>query len=244
MPRPFVHVDVRLDGVTAGASVALPDDAVHHLRGVLRLEPGDPVVLTDGAGATLAARLERDVAVATADVRRRPARRPAIHVLQAIPKGRRLDDVVRTCTELGVDRITPVRAERSVPRLHGGRATKAVGRWQAVARAAAEQARNPWRPRVDAPATLGRLDLAGASVLVAHVGAGGLRSALAALPRHAPRVACAIGPEGGWTDDELAALDGRTVGLGPTVLRTEHAAAALVAVVAHHLGRTDSPPQP
>jgi hypothetical protein len=77
-----------------------------------------------------------------------PAPRPVLRVAQGLPKGRKLDEVVRVCTELGVDELVPVAADRCVVRLDERKAAKAVERWDAVARSASEQARRPFRPRV------------------------------------------------------------------------------------------------
>ena len=147
-------------------------------------------------------------------------------------------------TELDVDRIVPVEAERSVVRLEGPKRAKAGERWRSVARSAVEQARRPWLPTVEDPTTLDAVPAAdgGTLLLVAHLGA---RTGLAtALTDGTPdRVVVAIGPEGGWSDGEVAALldrGGIGVHLGDAVLRTEHAATVAVAVVAAAAGRMGS----
>jgi 16S rRNA (uracil1498-N3)-methyltransferase len=241
---PFVHVDTRLTGRTAGERLELAAGDRHHLRTVLRLRPGAEVVLSDGEGAEVAAVLGEDEAVLGADPDVHPPPRPALRVAQGLPKGRKLDDVVRVCTELGVDTLVPVAARRSVTRLEGARAAKAVERWQAVARAASEQARRVWRPTVTevrTPAALADGEPAGTAVLVAHPGGTPLPHLLDALSS-ASAVTVAVGPEGGWDDAEVASWVERgaaVVGLGPSVLRTEHAAAAAIAVLAAGLGRWD-----
>lgn len=243
MPDPFVLVDPgALDGATAGQAVALPKDADKHLRTVLRLGAGAPVVLADGEGATAPAHLTGDAAELAEDVTVEPEPRPSLHVLQGLAKGRKVDDVVRTLTELGVDRVTPIAAERSVVKLTGPKADKAVERWRAVARAASEQSRRARAPRIDAPATVKQVvaDLSGAHVVVAHVGATvPLADALEAAPE-ADRLVLAVGPEGGWTDAEverLVSAGAVAASLGRSVLRTEHAAPALAAISAYVLGR-------
>jgi 16S rRNA (uracil1498-N3)-methyltransferase len=241
---PFVHVDTRLAGRTAGERLELAAGDTHHLRTVLRLRPGAEVVLSDGAGAAVTAALDEDEVVLRTDPVVEPPPRPVLRVAQGLPKGRKLDDVVRVCTELGVDTLVPVAARRSVTRLEGVRAAKAVERWQAVARAASEQARRVWRPTVTEvrpPAGIVDGEPPGAAVLVAHPGGTPLPHLLDGLG-DAPTVTVAVGPEGGWDDAEVAAwVEGgaTVVGLGPTVLRTEHAAAAAIAVLAAGLGRWD-----
>jgi 16S rRNA (uracil1498-N3)-methyltransferase len=241
---PFVHVDTPLAGRTAGERLGLAGDDLHHLRTVLRLRPGAEVVLSDGQGAEVAAELGEGEVVLGADPDVQPPPRPALRVAQGLPKGRKLDDIVRVCTELGADTLVPIAARRSVTRLEGGRAAKAVGRWQAVARAASEQARRVWRPTVSEVRTPAALAVGAppeAAMLVAHPGGTPLPRLLDDLVG-VGEVTVAIGPEGGWDDAEVASwIEGgaEVVGLGPTVLRTEHAAAAAVAVLAAGLGRWD-----
>lgn len=240
---PFVLLDPGALGTGGSADVvALPADVTTHLRTVLRLEPGAAVVLADGAGVSGPAVLLDEGARLTGPLRQVPAPRPTVHVLQGLAKGRKVDEVIRTLTELGVDRVTPIAAARSVTRLDGAKQTKAVARWEAVARSACEQARRSRVPRIDAPMTVTGVcaELGGADVVVAHVGATeGLSEALAAGGA-GDRLVLAVGPEGGWTDEEVArfrSAGARVAGMGPTVLRTEHAAPALAAVVAFSLGR-------
>jgi 16S rRNA (uracil1498-N3)-methyltransferase len=238
---PFVHLDERLDAVRAGDTVVLPADAVHHLDRVLRLRPGAEVVVADGHGSQASGTLDEGRVLLTRDPRHDPPPEPVLTVAQGLAKGRKVDEVVRQVTELGVDRIVPVAADRSVVQLTGDRAARAVARWDAVARAASEQARRPRRPTVAAVTPTRQLPelAAPGRLLVAHPDGG---RSLVDAARDAGRLAVtvAVGPEGGWSDDEVAALaaaGAEVVGLGPSVLRTEHAAPAAVAVLAAVTGR-------
>lgn len=244
MPAPFVLVDAgSLDGATAGTAVALPRDAAKHLRTVLRLGPGAELVAADGHGTWAAARLTDDGVEVTEDPTTDDEPRPRIHVLQGLAKGRKVDDVIRTLTELGVDAITPVAADRSVVKLTGDKVDKAAERWSAVARAASEQARRSRAPHIGRPASVAELapGLADRRLVVAHVGATRpLADALSSELGATDEVVLAVGPEGGWTDaevDRFAAVGGTAVSLGRSVLRTEHAAPALAAITAYVLGR-------
>jgi 16S rRNA (uracil1498-N3)-methyltransferase len=239
---PYLHLGVTLAGGQAGDRLALEPAARHHLTRVLRLRDGADVEVSDGRGGHAAARLTDGEVVLTAGAVVTPPPRPSLTVAQALPKGRKLDEVVRQVTELGADRIVPVAAARSVTRLAGDRADRAVERWAAVARAAAEQARRPWLPEIapatDAGALVGSLPT-GSRVLVAHVG-GELALPDAVAGCDAAHLAVAVGPEGGWSEEEVEAFvaDGAVpVGLGPAVLRTEHAAAAALAVLGALAGR-------
>jgi 16S rRNA (uracil1498-N3)-methyltransferase len=242
---PFVHVAADLTAAERGDTVALGDEDVHHLTRVLRLRPGAEVEVADGRGRQVTAILDSGVVVLTAAPVATPRPRPELVLAQALPKGRKLDEVVRLATELGVDRIVPAAAARSVVTLTGERAERAAERWRAVGRAAAEQARRPFLPHVGTPVELAVLPrVAGVAdrglLLVAALGATPLPDLVEPAWRERPRVTVVIGPEGGLTADEVAALvaaGARAVGLGPTVLRTEHAGGAALAVLAALLGR-------
>jgi 16S rRNA (uracil1498-N3)-methyltransferase len=239
---PYLHLDVALAGAAAGAHLPLDEAARHHLSRVLRLRDGAAMEVSDGRGSVAPARLAGDAVALTAPVTTHPAPVPSLTVAQGLPRSRKLDEVVRQVTELGADRIVPVAAARSVTQLTGERADRAVDRWAAVGKAAAEQSRRPWCPEVTGvvpAATVLEVLPAGTQLLVAHVGA---RDPLPTVARDATtdHLAVAIGPEGGWTEDEVTAFvdAGATpVALGPTVLRTEHAAAAALAVLAAVAGR-------
>lgn len=238
---PYLHVDAELAGAAAGTEVALPADARRHLVGVLRLSAGAACHVADGAGSHAPGALADDGVRLSADARTEPAPRPRLVVAQALAKGRKFDEVVRTATEIGADGFVPVTAQRSVSRLDG-KADKVLARWRAVARAAAEQSRRPWRPDVMALTPVGALEPGpDRAVLVAHPGGEPLHRRAAAVADTA-EIAVAIGPEGGWSDDEVEQLVARgahVVGLGPSVLRTEHAAAAALAVLCAVCGRWD-----
>ena len=212
------------------------DDAdIHHLVDVLRLRPGEEVVASDGAGrwvpcrvagaAGRGARGADGTALLIPDgppvVDARPA--PAITVAFVPTKGDRPEWVVQKLTELGVDRIVPLRSSRSVVRWEGERADRAVGRLIRVAREAAAQSRRVWLPEVTPVTSLDAL----------ADGDAGPGPALADWGGPAPsldRPVVAVGPEGGWTDEERVRF-GAGVGLGPTVLRAETAAVAAGALL-------------
>jgi 16S rRNA (uracil1498-N3)-methyltransferase len=237
---PFVHVDVALRDRRSGDALVLDDGDRHHLRAVLRLPAGAEVEVSDGAGGHAPAVLGEDgEVVLAADATVTPPPRPRLQVAQALPKGRKMDDVVRACVELGVDRVLPVAADRSVTRLEGDRAAKAVGRWRSVARAASEQARRRHRPEVADIVTSAELRPDAAWLLAHPSAAVGLHAVLAELAGE-PTITVAVGPEGGWSSAEerrLLGLGVRGVHLGAHVLRTEHAAAAALAVLAAGTGR-------
>jgi 16S rRNA (uracil1498-N3)-methyltransferase len=246
VPAPLVYVE-DLGDAAPGESRALARDDDHHLRTVVRLRDGDEVVLADGAGRSATGRLVAGGAEVVDGVVVTPVPAPTVEVVHGLPKGRKLDEVVRVLTELGVDAVTPVHADRSPVELRGQKAEKAATRWRAVARSAGAQSRRARLPVVAAPTTLADAVAAhtGPDVLtlVAHPDATtGLGTALRARDAWPGRVVLVVGPESGWSDDEVAAwraAGAAAVHLGATVLRTEHAAAAACAALALVLGRMD-----
>lgn len=239
------------DAGPGGPSVALPDGALHHLRRVLRLPDGADLSLTDGAGATAAGRLTGDEVHVVGPVVSAPAPRPRLVLAQALAKGRRVDDAVRAACELGVDAVVPVVAERTQGRPDAHAADAVRSRWHALAVAALEQSRGVRLATVATPVTADAL-AAGASTVpdvtpergglrvVTVPGAAPLPDVLAPRLADAATVVVAVGPEGGWSAAEEAAFAAAgwvAAGLGPTVLRTEHAGPAALAVAAALAGR-------
>ncbi len=205
----------------------------HHLARVLRLRVGEPVTVADGAGAWRAYRVtaigtpaQSGTGVlldATDDGSREPGLRPRLAVAFALTKGDKPELVVQKLTELGVDRIVPVVAERSVARPKATRAETALDRWERIVREAARQCRRATLPVVEA---LGPLTgLAGHPGLVVAERGGGPADALASPP--GGEILAVVGPEGGLTAGEVEGLApwGR-LGLGPHILRAETAAVA------------------
>ena len=224
-----------------GASVASLDaDDTHHLTTVLRARPGAAVTIADGAGRVWSGRFEgvRDdtARIALLDETLRPPESPRITVVHALPKQRKLDDVIQRLTELGVDRVVPVHSSRSQVELDERKAAKALTRWRAVAMAAAKQSR---RARLMEIAPVGEwvaaVADASAGIVCWEESRTGLRAALEKVGP-AQELVVAIGPEGGLTPQEVAACDFPDASLGSTILRTETAALVAVAAVRHHYG--------
>lgn len=248
---PHVLLDAGLDGAQDGDVLPVPDPTLHHLRRVLRLPAGAAVSLTDGAGRSADATLTGDGVRLVGAVRSGDAPHVRLVLVQALSKGRRAEDAVRVACELGVDRIVPLVAARTQGRQDARASAALVTRWEAVAAAALEQSRGVWRAAVDAPVGVDALLAVPSTALrlVAVPGAAALSTVLSGIGRTASsapsvgEVMVAVGPEGGWSPEELAAFataGWRAVGLGPSVLRTEHAGPVAVAVLAALLGRWDA----
>jgi 16S rRNA (uracil1498-N3)-methyltransferase len=211
-PAAFVFVD--------DLGSPAPDDADrHHLARVLRLRAGEVVVASDGRGGwrpcVVSSNPGHDVVLEpTGEVVVEPEPAPAVTVGFALTKGDRPEWVVQKLTEVGVDLILPVAAARSVVRWDGAKADRNHERLTAVAREAAMQCRRPRLPEVGRPTSL--------ADALARSGAAALCEAGAPQRPSLRCPALFVGPEGGWSADELD-LGAESVGLGPTTLRAETA---------------------
>ncbi|WP_427914219.1 16S rRNA (uracil(1498)-N(3))-methyltransferase [Ramlibacter sp. MMS24-I3-19] len=222
-----------------GVALALPAGAARHVQ-VLRLQPGDPVVLFDGRSgewiATVARMGRSDVHVTVGT--HRPVEREAgreVHLALGMPANDRMDWLVEKAAELGVASIQPLLTDRTVVRLAGDRAARRQEHWQAIAIAACEQCGGNRVPAVHPPlpfaqwtppATMLRcvLSLDSAATPLLQFAAG----------EESP-VLLLSGPEGGLTEREEAearAAHFAPVTLGPRVLRAETAPLAALAALA------------
>jgi 16S rRNA (uracil1498-N3)-methyltransferase len=236
-----IHVP---DVLVPGTEIVLPTQAGEHLTRVLRLPPGAPFTLFNGAGGEFSAALKASagkrvlahVLTHTAVERESPLQ---VTLLQGIARGERMDLIVQKATELGVSRIVPFLAERSVVKLDAKQRLRKREHWQAIAISACEQCGRNRVPEVCEPAPL--VDSLGAirelvpdvpRFLLAADGEASLAAPVAT--GHFRAVVLLIGSEGGLADSEqsLALANGFTAArLGPRVMRTETAGLAAIAVL-------------
>ena len=189
---------------------------------MLRVRAGDPLTASDGAGRWRPCRFGDPLEVEgpTESV---PEPRPRLTVGFALVKGERPEWAVQKLTELGIDRIVPLVTERSVVRWDGERAEKGRARFRRVAREAAMQSRRCWLPEVADVAELGTFSSDDGAVLADRTGA----------PLAPGPTTVLVGPEGGWSPDELAG-DLSAVSLAEHVLRTETAAVTAGVLLVTH----------
>jgi 16S rRNA (uracil1498-N3)-methyltransferase len=235
----------------AGGTAKIEGEAARHLATVLRAEPGREYELSDGERVFLARITEaRRDSVTFALEEELPATGPSLQIdlLLSVVKFDRFEWAIEKATELGVSSITPIAAERSEKGLLAA-APKRAARWQKVLFESAQQSRRlappnlhslarfpaavqtPRQPselrvlfseRPDAPTLKNAIELT--------------RSKSSAPVKH---VVLAIGPEGGWTDDELSAAERSgfsAASLGPFILRTETAVTSAIASLHYALG--------
>ncbi len=244
MHRCFLSPERWQDGVLIPGK-----DEAHHLRDVLRVTCGDVVALFDGAGRRVEARVltltsqEVDLEP-VGTIETIPRTEPLISLLQAIPKGARMDTVVEKGTELGMDRLVPVITDRTITRLDDAKGRKRCDRWARVAHGAARQCGVCWIPEIAPVQSLTDALAARPENDVLLVGAlsGDPRPMAEVVDQLAANrpasVSLLIGPEGDLTPAEMdAATVAGAIGvnMGPLVLRTDTAALFGLSVLSSRL---------
>ncbi|HEV2577842.1 MAG TPA: RsmE family RNA methyltransferase [Acidobacteriaceae bacterium] len=216
-------------------TASLTGDQALHLARVLRAQPGQIFdVVANGflRRATVVNVAEQEVTFALGEELESEAALP-VHLLLAIIKFDHYEWGMEKLTELGAARITPVIARRTEKHLAHA-AAKRVERWRRIALEAAKQSRRSDLPQVDDPLPLKQaLAQVSAPVKLLLAETEQENSLAAALKDGMGEVALAIGPEGGWTPEEMALFSEngwRHVTLGPRILRAETAAIAALSV--------------
>ncbi len=222
-----------------GDNISIVGEDAHHIGRVLRMKAGDPLVLCDGEGydyhCRIAAISKNAVDLCVLRVSPCPAE-PFVQVtlFQCLPKAGKMEQIVQKAVELGASRIVPVLSHRCVARTEKGE------RWQKVAHEAAKQCGRGILPQVapcmDFDAALKELCRCDAALFPYEEAKQG---ALLPLPKAVKSVGIMIGPEGGFEKEEAAKaeqLGASIVTLGPRILRTETAGAAVIAIVMNACG--------
>ena len=214
-----------------------------HAARSMRLRAGEPLDLVNGFGLRVSGVVQSVVGdVIIVDVVRviqEKAATPQVTLVQALAKGARDEMAVEICTELGVDRIIPWQADRSIVRWDSQRSKKGADKWRTVAFAAAKQARRATIPTVEPMVTSKGLTTQIAAckdVFICHEDA----SASIENASFGPNVMVIVGPEGGISDQEMEAFKdagGKPISLGRNVLRASTAGAVAVARLNFLTGR-------
>lgn len=226
---------------------------VKHIRTVLRLKPVDEIFLFDGKGFEYRARIMASTpkAITLSVLERFPSTIESpvqITIAQALLKARKMDLIVRQLTELGIYALIPVKAERSVPRLEPQRWTEKKKRWQSIARESLKQCGRSQIPRLGLPTSFEELVGTSQSYdlkIIFHHGSHGLKSRPYPMDtKNVRKVLALIGPEGGFTPEEvkLAIKCGFVcISLGPRILKADTAAVAACTILQYAFGDVGSP---
>ena len=214
-PGPHVFVD-------SLASPVLNEDDVAHLERSLRMRDGDALTLSDARGSWCRARFRSGGAVEV-DGETFVVAEPEypITVAFSLVKGAKPEFVIQKLTEVGVDHIVVLDAERTIVRWDEAKVTKAKSRWDRVVREASMQSHRVRLPSVEGIVSASSYLASSPDLRVAHFDGRPIGSHDRAI---------AIGPEGGWSDPELA-NSGDRVRLGETVQRSETAAISAAALL-------------
>lgn len=237
IPRIFHDGELECD-----KEITLSTGAATHVSRVLRLKPGDPLILFNGQGgeyrATLTSLSKRDVRVTVESFEDRDVESPLeITLVQGISRGERMDYTLQKAVELGVTEIIPVVTERTVVRLNEERRRKREQHWRGVVISACEQCGRNTLPEITPIVNLENYlsnSGNGLRLLLDHradSGTGELEPA--------EKVTLLVGPEGGLSQQERDRAVGygfKTVRFGPRIMRTETAAVAAVAILQTIMG--------
>ena len=231
-----------------GPVVSITGPEVHHIKNVLRLKAGDGLKLFDGTGFEYEAAIVRVTAKAvTLQIKdKTKAAAPSgahIIVAQALLKEKKMDDLVRKLCELGVAQWVPFFSSRSIARPDAKRLAGRVQRWQRIATEAVKQCR-----RIDSPGIANALSFeemlafsnnCDLKIVFWEIESSPFTRDLAPPDISLKKIMLMLGPEGGFTDQEIHQLRKNgfiTAGLGPRILRAETATIAAVTLVQYLFG--------
>jgi 16S rRNA (uracil1498-N3)-methyltransferase len=221
LPRVFVQ------GASADAAFELPEDELKKLRHVLRLSSGAQIAVLPNDGTLIRCELRGREAVPLEILR--PNSEPAIHLTlaQALPKGDKLDDIVKACTGLGVSKFVLFPSERTIVQWDEKKKADRLRRLAAIAREEAEVSFRAKLPTIELKSSLKEVlaSFPEAAVLSEVEGISSV------LQPKGDSMVIVVGPEGGWAQKELEIIGDRGVTLGPRVLRVEHAGPAAAAIL-------------
>jgi len=231
-----------------GDRVALPAPVAHQIKNVLRMSPGDHIVVLDNSGWEREVELTEVSAQAAhgkviAQTLSSTEPRTKITLYQSFLKGERFEFALQKGTEVGIVEFVPVISARCIVSSLN-EAGRKITRWEKIIKEAAEQSRRARLPELS-PAMFFReacvrATRAGQLALIPWE-AEGQRSLRAVLESH-PRpfsISLFVGPEGGYEDSEIAAAERAgviPVGLGPRILRAETAGLVAASAILYTLG--------
>ena len=233
--------------VPSGDSLIINGPDAQHIRRALRMQPGEHLTVCDGQGTDYACQITafegegvRLSVLSQAPSCTEPSL--AVTLYQGLPKGDKMDWILQKAVELGVTAVVPLATSRSVVRLDG-KEEKKRERWQRIAAEAAGQCGRGIVPRVESPLSFAQaLPLLRKDKTICFYEGGG-QPLSRLVDAGEARLSIVIGPEGGFAEEEIAAL--RSAGaavatLGPRILRCETAPLAALTLLMHLTGNLDA----
>jgi 16S rRNA (uracil1498-N3)-methyltransferase len=244
-------------GSTQGDSLRLDGREAHHALHVLRLQRGELITVLDGVGNEFLCAVENSsrhaVTLSVSLKYFTPPLPCSITLLQAVPKGKIIENIIQKAVELGARRIVPLLTEHVVTRLDDRDAADKRTKWQQVAIEAIKQCGAAWLPEIETPTTLGEflkrrdkfdLSLAGSLQKERRHPRECFLEFQAQHKRLPQSVGVWIGPEGDFTPEELEAIQASgalPVSLGRLVLRVETAAIYCLSILNYELNSAMEP---
>jgi len=234
--------------LAVGPVVSITGTEVHHIKNVLRLKPGDGLRLFDGTGfeyeAVIISVSAKDV---TVEIQRKlkAAVKPGAQIIvaQAFLKEKKMDDLVRKLCELGVAQWIPFFSQHAIARPDAKRLAGRSRRWQRIATEAVKQCRRIVTPRIGDALSFDEVldfsDSCDLKLVFWENESSRLSSELASEENLPKKILVMLGPEGGFTDQEISRVQNCgfiSAGLGPRILRAETATIAAVALVQYLFG--------
>lgn len=228
-------------------SIVITGSDVNHIGHVLRMKPGEKIRVSDASGKAYFCHIEEiqaeQVTAAIDEVDEKGTELSCkIYLFQGLPKSDKMELIIQKATELGVYEIIPVAMKNCVMKLDEKKADSKIKRWQTIAEAAAKQSKRTVIPEVTMPVTWKNalamakdLDI----VLVPYENERGMEATREIIRSVKPgqSIGIMIGPEGGFANEEIAAVDGNMhrVSLGRRILRTETAGLATLSMLVYEL---------
>lgn len=214
-----------------------------HIKNVLRYKVGDKIDVCDEFGVryeTLLEKFEDDEVLLKIVLKKEFEQESSISItlFQGLPKGEKMDLIVQKATELGVDEIVPVEMERSIVKLDAKSAQRKVDRWNKIAYEASKQSGRQFVPKVSNVDILKNIieKFSKYDIVVLPYEKENKQNLKQLLEKNknVKNVAIVIGPEGGFSDNDLALLNisnVHSVTLGSRILRTETAGIAVLSML-------------
>lgn len=222
-------------------ALASADAQFHYLVNVLRVKPGQALELFDGQGVVARAEVssvaKKVLQIETQSYERLLQPSLKLHLYLSVSKGDRMDYALQKSTELGVSHITPVWSDRGEVKLKAERLSKKESHWQGVISSACEQAYQNFVPVLKPSCHLSDIELEPNTFAFVCDASGKPMSQFASQKPEA--VHFFVGPEGGWTEEELVFMQTKNIqplGLGPRILRTETAPVVMLSLAQHLWG--------
>lgn len=211
----------------------------HHIARVLRMQVGDALTLCDAHGTDYACEItalsDGEVSLRVCD-RVPSATEPttAVTLYQGLPKSEKMEWIIQKCVEIGITRIVPVAMSRCVVKLNGADGEKKRTRWQKIAAGAAEQSGRGIIPKIAAPISFDAMLSALKEEYAVTFYEGGGVSLSTLVGEDTRQVSIVIGPEGGFSLEEIEKLrqnGARIATLGKRILRCETAPLVALSVI-------------